>query len=54
MLRNRGLPMRNALHFFMMLPVILGSMVLGAILVGFSVAVDSLEMSRREKELHHR
>lgn len=46
--------MRNALHFCMMLPVILGSMVLGAILIGFSVAVDSLEMSRREKESQHR
>ena len=43
--------MRNALKFFLMLPVIIGSMFLGAILVGLSVAVDSLEMSNETKEL---
>lgn len=43
--------MRNALKFFLMLPVIIGSMFLGAILVGLSVAVDSLEMSKESKEL---
>jgi len=43
--------MRNALKFFLMLPVIIGSMFLGAILVGLSVAVDSLEMSNKSKEL---
>ena len=43
--------MRNALKFFLMLPVIIGSMFLGAILVGLSVAVDSLEMNNRAKEL---
>lgn len=43
--------MRNALKFFLMLPVIIGSMFLGAILVGLSVAVDSLEMSSKAKEL---
>ena len=43
--------MRNALKFFLMLPVIIGSMFLGAILVGLSVAVDSLEMSNTSKEL---
>ncbi len=43
--------MRNALKFFLMLPVIIGSMILGAILVGLSVAVDSLEMSNKDKEL---
>ena len=42
--------MRNALKFFLMLPVIIGSMFLGAILVGLSVAVDSLEMSKESKE----
>lgn len=43
--------MRNALKFFFMLPVIIGSMFLGAILVGLSVAVDSHEMSNKSKEL---
>jgi len=43
--------MRNALKFFLMLPVVIGSMFLGAILVGLSVAVDSLEMSKESKEL---
>lgn len=43
--------MRNALKFFIMLPVIVGSMFLGAILVGLSVAVDSLEMSKKSKDL---
>ena len=43
--------MRNALKFFLMLPVIIGSMFLGAILVGLSAAVDSLEMSKESKEL---
>lgn len=49
---TEGVPtMRNALKFFLMLPVIIGSMFLGAILVGLSVAVDSLEMSNKAKEL---
>ena len=43
--------MHNALKFFLMLPVIIGSMFLGAILVGLSVAVDSLEMNKASKEL---
>lgn len=43
--------MRNALKFFLMLPVIIGSMFLGAILVGLSVVVDSLEMNDKTKEL---
>lgn len=43
--------MRNALKFFLMLPVVIGFMFLGAILVGLSVAVDSLEMSKESKEL---
>jgi hypothetical protein len=42
--------MRNALKFFLMLPVIIGSMFLGAILVGLSVVVDSLEMNDKAKE----
>ena len=46
--------MRNALKFFLMLPVIIGSMFLGAILVGLSVAVDSLEMSKESKELQRK
>lgn len=35
--------MRNVLKFFIMLPMVLGSMVLSAILVGLSVAVDAME-----------
>jgi hypothetical protein len=35
--------MRNALKFFIMLPMVLGSMVLAAILVGLSVAVDAVD-----------
>lgn len=42
--------MRNALKFFLMLPVVIGSMFLGAILVGLSVVVDSLEMNDKTKE----
>ena len=41
--------MRNILHFFVMLPVIFVSMIIGAVLIGFSVAVDSLEMESRKK-----
>jgi hypothetical protein len=43
--------MRDALKFLLMLPVIIGAAFLGAILVGLSVAVDSLEMSNKSKEL---
>jgi len=43
--------MRNVLKFFLMLSVVIGSMFLGAILVGLSVAVDSLDMSKETKEL---
>ena len=35
--------MRNVLKFFIMLPMVLGSMVLAAILVGLSAAVDAME-----------
>ena len=35
--------MRDVLKFFIMLPMVLGSMVLAAILVGLSVAVDAME-----------
>lgn len=35
--------MRNVLKFFIMLPMVLGSMVLATILVGLSVAVDAME-----------
>lgn len=42
--------MRNVMKFFCMLPVIIGSMVLTAAIVGFSVAVDSLEMSKTDKD----
>jgi len=35
--------MRNAIKFFIMLPIVIGSMVLAAILVGLSVAVDAME-----------
>ena len=35
--------MRNVLKFFIMFPMVLGSMVLAAILVGLSVAVDAME-----------
>ena len=45
--------MRNILHFFVMLPVIISSMVIGAILVGISVTADSFAMSRNEKMPHH-
>lgn len=45
------LKMRNALKFFVMLPMVICSMVIGALLVGFSVAVDSLEMSDKSKDL---
>ena len=42
-MRPRGAIMRNVLKFFIMLPMVLGSMVLAAILVGLSVAVDAME-----------
>ena len=45
------LKMRNALKFFAMLPMVIGSMFIGALLVGFSVAVDSLETIGKSKDL---
>ena len=50
-MQPNGVRMRNVLKFFLMLPVVIGSMFLGAILVGLSVAVDSLDMSKETKEL---
>ena len=44
--------MRNFIKFLFMLPMVLGSMVLSAILVGLSVAVDSLEMNDKDKDRH--
>lgn len=35
--------MRDALKFLLMLPVIIGAVFLGAILVGLSVAVDAMK-----------
>ena len=43
--------MRNALKFFAMLPMAIGSMFIGALLVGFSVAVDSLETIGKSKDI---
>ena len=42
--------MRNVLKFFCMLPVVIGSMILTALIVGFSVAVDSMEMNKSDKK----
>lgn len=51
-MRLKGvLKMRNALKFFVMLPMVICSMFIGALLVGFSVAVDSLETCGKSKDL---
>ena len=39
--------MRNVFKFILMLPMVIGSMLLAAILVGMSVTIDSLGMSDR-------
>lgn len=43
--------MRSFLKFMLMLPMVIGSMILAAMLVGLSVAVDSLDGSNRSTEV---
>lgn len=43
--------MRSFLKFMIMLPMVIGSMILAAMLVGLSVAVDSLDGSNKSSEV---
>lgn len=43
--------MRNFIKFLLMLPMVVGSMILAAMLVGLSVAVDSLDDGKKSAEV---
>lgn len=43
--------MRSFLKFMLMLPMVVGSMILAAMLVGLSVAVDSLDRNNKSSEV---
>ena len=45
--------MRNFIKFLIMMPFVLGSMILSAMLVGLSVAFDSIDQWHRENNGHY-
>lgn len=49
----KGILMRNFIKFLIMMPFVLGSMILSAMLVGLSVAFDSIDQWHRENNGHY-